>query len=278
MKSPQKIISQVFSDLEKSEIDALIEVGEIQDYPPGYILCYEGEIEHTFYIMLDGMVDITIRMLDGTPRKVSQREPGEYFGEMALIEGKPRSATVTAVNKTRVLEFSEEVFDRLLNQSPTIAITVLRRLTSYLRSSDRAAIADLSRKNVELAKAYGELKAAQAEIVKKERMERELEIAAEVQQSMLPEVFPDIPNWEFAGRNVPARSVGGDLYDVLRIDDDQLVRQLGHRNQAEVVIDWLSHKQAFLAAVFGDERGMFCYARPRVQVFNFAAVEGDFTG
>jgi len=63
-----------------------------------------------------------------------------------------------------------------------------------------------------------QLQAAQEELVKKERMERELELARQVQQSVLPRIFPLVPGFSFAARSEPARQVGGDLYDVVLLD------------------------------------------------------------
>jgi serine phosphatase RsbU (regulator of sigma subunit) len=67
-----------------------------------------------------------------------------------------------------------------------------------------------------------QLEAAQAELVQKERLEHELELARQVQQSVLPRVFPDVPGYAFAARNRPARQVGGDFYDLFALDDDHL--------------------------------------------------------
>jgi serine phosphatase RsbU (regulator of sigma subunit) len=64
-----------------------------------------------------------------------------------------------------------------------------------------------------------QLEAAQAELVQKERLESELELARQVQQSVLPRVFPQVPGYAFAARNEPARRVGGDLYDVIALDE-----------------------------------------------------------
>jgi len=70
----------------------------------------------------------------------------------------------------------------------------------------------------ELRAKISELEAAQAELVKKERIERELELARQLQQSMLPHSFPDIPGYALSARNEPARQVGGDFYDVIQLD------------------------------------------------------------
>jgi serine phosphatase RsbU (regulator of sigma subunit) len=66
-----------------------------------------------------------------------------------------------------------------------------------------------------------QLNAAQAELVKKERLERELELARQVQQRLLPHTFPLIPGFAFAARCEPARRVGGDFYDVILLDADR---------------------------------------------------------
>jgi sigma-B regulation protein RsbU (phosphoserine phosphatase) len=64
-----------------------------------------------------------------------------------------------------------------------------------------------------------QLEAAQVELAKKERFERELELARQVQQSVLPRTFPIIAGYRFAAGNEPARRVGGDFYDVILLDD-----------------------------------------------------------
>ncbi len=66
-----------------------------------------------------------------------------------------------------------------------------------------------------------QLEAAQIELAKKERLEHELALARQVQQSMLPRTFPRIPGYSFAAGSEPARQVGGDFYDVIRLDDDR---------------------------------------------------------
>lgn len=66
------------------------------------------------------------------------------------------------------------------------------------------------------------LEAAQEGIAQKERLERELELARQVQQSMLPRTFPDMAGLAFAAANAPARHVGGDFYDVIRLDDHRV--------------------------------------------------------
>jgi sigma-B regulation protein RsbU (phosphoserine phosphatase) len=72
-----------------------------------------------------------------------------------------------------------------------------------------------------------QLEATQAELVQKERMERELELARQVQQSVLPRIFPLVPGYAFAARNRPARQVGGDFYDVILLDAERFGLVIG---------------------------------------------------
>ena len=222
MLDTRTVIRLAFHDVSNAEIEALCQVAQLRRYEPDQVLCHEGEIEHTFYIVADGQVAITHRLSDNEQRLITLLHPGQFFGEMALIEQKPRAASVRTTAHTTVLEISEDVFNNLLRDSPSIALTMIRQITANLRKSDQAAIGDLSQKNRELAKAYDELKAAQAVLVAKERMERELEIAGEVQRNLLPAVFPAAPGYSFAGQNVPARHGGGDLYDVIKIDAEHV--------------------------------------------------------
>ncbi len=88
--------------------------------------------------------------------------------------------------------------------------------------ANQAAIAiQRARLVEELQTKIAQLEAAQAELVKKERLERELELARQVQQSVLPRIFPLVPGYAFAAHNEPARRVGGDFYDVILLDADR---------------------------------------------------------
>jgi phosphoserine phosphatase RsbU/P len=216
------IIRAVFEGLADPEVEALSASAVEKSYPAGTILCREGNVESTFYIIIEGNTAITRRLQDGGTRQLSQRKAGEFFGEMALIERKPRAATVVTTTETTVLEVSEQDFNGLLISNPKVALSLLRGITATLRASDQASIADLSRQNMELARAYADLKAAQEQLVNKEKLEHELDIAARLQQGLLPKVFPKVNGWSFDGRNSPARTIGGDLYDVIPVDDEHV--------------------------------------------------------
>ena len=220
MFTPADTIRQAFKGLSEAELDALCEVATARTYPKGHVLVREGEIEHVFYIIASGQVAITHRLGPSQDRLIAVRNPGEFFGEMALIENKPRSASATTLTEASVLEITEDVFNDFLARSPGMALGMIRHITANLRQADQAALKDLQQKNAELAKAYQELKEAQDDIVAKERLERELEIAGEVQRNLLPTYFPITPGYSYAARNAPARHVGGDFFDVIKVDSE----------------------------------------------------------
>lgn len=212
-------LKQIFVGLDKSTLDTLRLVARRQTYPAQTILCRQGDIGDTFYIIVDGQVAVSQQLDDGEERLLAVLGPNQSFGEMALIDDTPRMATCTTIKTAIVLEITEAVFDRLVESNPVVAYTVMRRILATTRENDRRAIADLQTKNEALAQAYAALQAAQAELVEKERLERELELAAAVQRQLLPGELPKLVDYEFAAFLEPARHVGGDFYDVIPLDE-----------------------------------------------------------
>jgi len=219
LSEAEKTLQHVFRDLSPQELEALAAVTVTRDYPADSVVCHEGELEHVFYIIQEGQVTITHRLPDGSQQTLGVQGAGSFFGEIALLENQPRSASVCTLVNSRLLEITEADFKRVVRRSPEAALTVLRGVIQSLRETDRVTIAQLQANNIELEKAYTDLKAAQAKLVEQERLKRELEIAADVQRSILPAEFPNIPGFEFAAYARPAREVGGDYYDLFPLDD-----------------------------------------------------------
>ncbi len=215
-------LTMVFSRLSAEDVTRLRQVATIQKHPANTVLCREGEVEHIFYVLHTGIVKITQQVPGGEERLLALRGPGEFFGEMALIDDSPRSATVTAATEVAVIEITDTVFDQVLETSPTLALTLLRQAYSILRNTMQQQIGELQVKNTELHKAYLDLQAAQAELVQGARMKRDLEVAAQVQRSILPTDLPHVKGLSFAAHSRPAREVGGDFYDVFQLDDQHL--------------------------------------------------------
>jgi serine phosphatase RsbU (regulator of sigma subunit) len=213
------VLKNLFKRLSPADIDALRAVATARQYPAGTVLCRQGAQEKVFYVLREGTVKITQRVSDTEEMLIGLRNPGEFFGEMALIDNSPRSASVTTATAVDVLEIDEPTFNRVLHDSPQLALTLLHRSLTELRNTMRREIGELQQKNEELRQAYADLQAAQAELLRNERIQRDLELAAQVQRDLLPKEFPRATGLTFAARAQPAREIGGDFYDAFQLDD-----------------------------------------------------------
>lgn len=208
--------------LDQETLGALRAVARRHTYPAGTAVFHQGERGHTFYIIVTGRIAVVQQLEDGTERLLNSMGSGEYFGEMGLIDDKPRMATCLTLTESTLLEIDEPIFDRLTSENPTVAHIMMHLILQRARQMDQLAIADLQTKNLELHQAYADLQAAQEKVVEKERLERELELAAQAQRNLLPGRLPQFTDFRFAAYLQPARQVGGDFYDVVTLDDEHV--------------------------------------------------------
>ncbi|RME76093.1 MAG: hypothetical protein D6784_06585 [Chloroflexi bacterium] len=221
MTAVREVLELALGELPEEELDFLLDIAAVRTYPAGTVICHEGEREHTFYIIVQGEVAFTKRMGEGE-QFLGVKTRGEFFGEFGVLDRAPRAANVLALTDCTLIEIHEDTLDAILTRNPSATRAILRGITRSVRDTDRLTIAELQLKNTELARTLENLKAAQAELLRRERMKRDLEIAAAVHQSILPTAFPQIPGYEFASIARPAREVGGDLYDVVDLGQNQV--------------------------------------------------------
>jgi len=211
-----------FTDLPADELDRIMAQLEIVNLKSGEILFREGDPGEHMYIVVSG--DLEILMAPNTDNElILNRIPqGEYIGEMSLITGAPRTASVRAHGDVVLLSMSRAQLMDLLQDHPQLASTMVHVLSHRLDNTNVSTFRDLTEKNRQLQQAFDELKAAQEQLIEKERLERELKVAAEIQMSILPDTLPLVEGFDFGGRILPARQVGGDFYDVFTLDHHQL--------------------------------------------------------
>jgi len=217
-----------FSDLPDSELDQLQKSLKVKNLQPNEILFKEGQQGEHFYVVMEG--ELQILLGEGTKEEMllNSIRPGEYLGEMSLvIPGGERSATARARDESMLLAISRDEFNALLERYPVMVHSLVRVLSERLDSSNDASFRELTEKNRQLQKAYDELKAAQEQLIEKERLERELQVAADIQISILPDVLPAPPGFDFGARIDPARQVGGDFYDVFRVGEKTVAVLIG---------------------------------------------------
>ena len=246
MTSVRTALELALGELPEAELNSLVQVITSKVYPGGSIVCHEGEREYIFYIIQEGDVAFTKKMGDGE-QFLGLKTRGEFFGELGVLDHAPRAATVHAISDCTLVEIHEETLDDILSRYPSVARAIMRGITRSVRDTDRITIAELQLKNSELARTLENLKAAQAELLRRERLKRDLEIAAEVHRNILPTSFPDVPGFEFAALARPAREIGGDLYDVV---------DMGH-NQVGIVMADASGKSVQAAIYMAVVRALF---------------------
>ncbi len=205
-------------------------VGCLQDrtYPPEAILIQEGEPGDRFMILVEGRVEILKSLGSPDERRFGVRGPGDFVGEMSLLDPAiPRSASVRSLVAVRTLEMTSDEFDTLINQHVDLALRILREVSARLRQVEDDTIRDLKERNRLLTQAYEELREAQLQLIEKEKLEHELNMAREIQESILPPPLAPIGAFHFGARMLPARAVGGDLYDLLPLKRGQLGVAIG---------------------------------------------------
>ena len=211
-----------FTGLPEEELDRLTNELDVLNLNNGDILFKEGDAGEHMYVVVKG--ELEILMAPGTVDELilNVLHEGEYLGEMSLIQpGGHRTASARARGESVLLTMSRKQFMDLIQRHPELAFAMVNVLSQRLDSTNVATFRDLTEKNHQLQQAFDELKAAQEQLIEKERLERELQVAAEIQMSILPEILPSPDGYDFGGRILPARQVGGDFYDVFELGEDK---------------------------------------------------------
>jgi serine phosphatase RsbU (regulator of sigma subunit) len=219
------LIGQIplFAGLPKDELEHLAKTLTLCEFQDQEILFQEGLIDNYCLILLDGQVEIIKNLGTSDERSLGFRSQGTLLGEMSLFSlGGAHTATVRAKSMINALKMTRQDFDALLQRRPSLAYQIVSLLSRRLEDSENLTILDLKEKNRQLTQAYLELKAAQAQIIEKEKLERELEIARRIQLNILPHNLPEHTGFTFGALMIPAQAVGGDLYQFIPLSRNRL--------------------------------------------------------
>lgn len=135
----------LFEGLSSRVLKHIEDEGRVQEFSPGDTVLEEGaHVEGwasfsregvCFYVILEGTADVLVH-----GEQVSTLGPGQYFGEASLIDGKPRTATVTVgPDGLRVFALTAWAFEPILEANPTVAITMLKVIVGRLRAAEARA-------------------------------------------------------------------------------------------------------------------------------------------
>ena len=133
----QQLLAQtdipLFRGLSKRHLRRVARLAELRQYVGSKPIVHAGSRGDSFYIVLDGSAEV--RTADGSTVSL---QPGGYFGELALLDGAPRSATVSAVGELTAARIARGAFLKLLREEPTIAVGLLPGLVGIVRDLQRA--------------------------------------------------------------------------------------------------------------------------------------------
>ena len=132
----------LFSGLNEDELRRVAELSRIAEAPAGTAITQIGEPGDSFFIIIDGAVAVRTPVGAG-----SQLQPGDFFGEMSLLDGEPRSATIVATTPVRLLIVDRSHFWRLLDETPDLVRRILTILSRRVRRLEQTLHAILSGTN-----------------------------------------------------------------------------------------------------------------------------------
>jgi CRP-like cAMP-binding protein len=117
----------LFAGLDRGHLEDVVAVGQRVSYEPGQAIVERGDQGDAMYIVVDGVAEVDIG------GRYHRLERGDFFGEMAVLAGKPREATVKAVEPLVALRIPAEEFQAFLAGNPQIAVGMLKSLVERLR-------------------------------------------------------------------------------------------------------------------------------------------------
>ena len=126
-----------FTQMNDSEVDVIRSLAVEKSYPKNAVVLTEGEMGDSLYMVESGRVKVFIGDEDGREIILKILGPGHFFGEMAMIDQQPRSASVTTLDASTFLILSHGAFEQCVERAPRIANMVLRVLAQRVREADR---------------------------------------------------------------------------------------------------------------------------------------------
>ena len=201
----------LFRDADPREVEEALRASEVLALPAGTPLLRRGEANRDVFILLSGKLIVQMGD-DPSPETSIEIAAGECIGELSAIDGKPITALVLAVSDVRVLKLDRDTFWNRLMLMRGVGQNLMRTLSERMRRSNEKALA-VQRERLEL-----------------QHLRKELEVARQLQASMLPlqrPLFPGRSDIEACGFMEPTSKVGGDLFDAFFVDSRTLFICIG---------------------------------------------------
>lgn len=124
----------LFAGLDASQLDLLARHAQLRTFQPGAIVVNEGDDGHGLFVVQRGSLKVYLMDDNGREVTLSLLGPGDYFGELALLDEAPRSASVITLERSELLQISRTTFLTLLDTHPACVRILLRNLVARIRS------------------------------------------------------------------------------------------------------------------------------------------------
>lgn len=136
--SPKRTIellaqTRLFAGVDRADLARIADRISEVDIPTNRVIARQGEIGTGFFIIASGAVDV---IRDG--RTLATLGPGDFFGELSVLDGKPRNAQVVSTESTTCLALATWDFEAIVRDQPSVALAVLRELAGRLRELTEA--------------------------------------------------------------------------------------------------------------------------------------------
>ena len=134
-KAGQQLLGQVplFSHLSRRHLKRLADSAREERYMEGASIVREGDIGDSFFVIVEGQA----RVVDGDGNTVNHLVPGDFFGEISLLDGGERTATVVSETPMRMFVLTRATFKKVLTQDGTVAVKLLEYAAALLRRLER---------------------------------------------------------------------------------------------------------------------------------------------
>ena len=129
-----KVFSPLFADFDEGDLVAVIQGLELASYGPGDILILEGDPGTSLFVVTSGTVRAYVRQPDGKNKMVREMGEGSFFGEISVLSGKPRTATVTAKTPVEALVLERKTLDEICKTHPSVRTTLQKFAAERLKA------------------------------------------------------------------------------------------------------------------------------------------------
>jgi signal transduction histidine kinase len=159
-----------FRGLPEADLAIVAAACREERFAAGDLICREGSPADRFFIILEGEVEVWKDWGDPEADLLAVHGRGHLFGEMALIDELPRSATVIARDAALLASIGRQDFHRIITENSSVALSVMRSVSAMVRASNESFVESLRRRNRELVKANRQLSRAQDRLLRAERL------------------------------------------------------------------------------------------------------------